>query len=187
MSMFKKFKMKKYLPILVVMLVINNSSHAQAHDLITTMRIGIFKLKSTKADIEKILNKKISFKYNPDDYMDTVKVNYQNADYVLTFTHQYNENNKVPSVYELYAVSSSNTALKTKSGMGIKNTKGAVLSTYDKNDITISNDWNYKEKKNAKDKIQFIYLNDFDASTTLIFTTDNRIVTTVEVRIYEGE
>jgi hypothetical protein len=181
--------MKKYLSILIVALSINSTTSAQvlAHDLLTTLRIGIFKLKSTKSDIEKLLNQKLTFRNNPDGYMDTARVNYQNADYVLAFTKRYNENEKAPVVYELFAVSSSNTTLKTKSGMGLKNTKGAILSTYDKNDISISNDWNYKEKGNTKDKIQFIYINDFEASSVLVFKTDNRITTSVEVRIYEGE
>jgi hypothetical protein len=181
--------MKKYLSILIVALSINSTTSAQvlAHDLLTTLRIGIFKLKTTKTEIEKLINQKITFRNVPDGYMDTARVNYQNADYVLAFTKRYNENEKAPVVYELFAVSSSNTTLKTKSGMGVKNTKGAILSTYDKNDISISNDWNYKEKGNTKDKIQFISLNDYDAFTALIFKTENRIVISIEVRPNEGD
>ncbi len=181
--------MKKYLLVFIALVILHISGYTQplTHDIISTMRMGIFKLKTTKDDIEKLLDKKISFASKPDGYMDTVKVNFKNADYILTFTKRYNESEKAPVVYELFAVSSANTALKTKSMMGLQNTKADILFTYDKMDINIYNDWNYEEKGNIKDKIQYIRMNDIDAGTNLIFKTNNRITTEVEVRIYEGE
>jgi hypothetical protein len=151
------------------------------------MRMGIFKLKSTIADIEKAMGQKMKVKHKQDAYLDTAKIMYNQANYMLSFAKRYNENASAPEVWELYAVSSANTALKTKSGMGINNTKAELLSTYDKNDMTINNDWEYKEKGNTKDKIQFVTLNDYDAGTTLIFKTEDRVVKLIEVRLYEGD
>ncbi len=163
--------------------------HLQAQDanVISTMRMGIFKLKATTADIEKAMGQKIKVKHKEGNYFDTAKIMFNQANYTLSFIKRYNENASAPEVWELYAVSSANTVLKTKSGMGIGNTKTEILTTYDKNDITINNDWDYKEKGNAKDKIQFVTLNDYEAGTTLIFKTEDRVVKSIEVRLYEGD
>jgi hypothetical protein len=180
--------MKKKFTILVIFLLVIFSLQAQdATAIISTMRIGIFKLKSTTAEIEKAMGQKIKVKHKQDNYMDTAKIMYNQANYILSFTKRYNENTSAPEVWELFAVSSTNTTLKTKSGIGINNTKAEILSTYDKNDITITNDWAYKEKGNVKDKIQFITLNDYDAGTTLVFKTEDRVVKIIEVMVYEGE
>jgi hypothetical protein len=179
--------MKKFFSLFIITVITASSLQAQDANVISTMRMGIFKLKSTTAEIEKALEQKIKVKHKQDNYMDTAKIMYNQANYMLSFTKRYNENVSAPEVWELYAVSSANTALKTKSGMGINNSKAEILSTYDKNDITISNDWDYKEKGNVKDKIQFITLNDYEAGTTLVFKTEDRVVKSIEVRLYEGE
>jgi hypothetical protein len=180
--------MKKIFSLLVIFLVA--TLHLQAQDataIISTMRMSIFKLKSTTAEIEKAMGQKIKVKHREGNYFDSAKIMYNQAHYILCFTKRYNENAAAPEVWELYAVSSANTALKTKSGMGINNTKAELLSTYDKNDITITNDWDYKEKGNAKDKIQFVTLSDYEAGTTLVFKTEGRVVKSIEVRLYEGD
>lgn len=179
--------MKKSFVLLVIFLLTILSLQAQDANVISTMRIGIFKLKMTIADVEKAMEQKIKVKHKQDNYFDTVKLMYNQANYTLSFVKRYNEIATAPEVWELYAVSSANTTLKTKSGMGLGNTKTEILSVYDKNDITITNDWAYKEKGNAKDKIQFVTLNDYDAGTTLIFKTEDRVVKSIEVRLYEGD
>jgi hypothetical protein len=180
--------MKKVFSLFVIVLVLISQLQAQdGNTFISTMRMGIFKLKMTTAEIEKALGQKIKLKQRKDNYLDSAKIMYNQANYILSFEKRYNENTSAPEVWELYAVSSSNTTLKTKSGMGINNTKAELLSTYDKNNITINNDWDYKEKGNAIDKIQYITLNDYEAGTTLVFKTEDRVVKIIEVRVYEGE
>jgi hypothetical protein len=179
---------KKIFYLLFIILGTNFNIQAQdANTVISTMRIGIFKLKSTTAELEKALGQKIKVKHKQDNYMDTAKIMYNQANYILSFIKRYNENASAPEVWELFAVSSTNTALKTKSGMGINNTKAELLSTYDKNDITINNDWGYKEKGNVKDKIQFITINDYESGTQLVFNTEDRVTKSIEVRVYEGD
>jgi hypothetical protein len=166
-----------------------NNANVQAQDVnnISTMRIGMFKLKSTVVEIEKMLGQKLKIKHGVDNYLDTAKVTFDNADYILSFAKKYFENVKAPEVWELFAVSSANTKLKTKSGIGISNTKAEILTAYDKLSISIYNDWDYASKGNTKDKIQNIVLSDYDAGTQLTFKTENRIVKSVEVSLYEGE
>jgi hypothetical protein len=179
--------MKKFFSLLIITVITTLNLRAQDANVISTMRMGVFKLKSTTAEIEKAVGQKIKVNHKQDNYLDTAKIMHNQAHYILSFIKRYNENTSAPEVWELYAVSSANIALKTKSGIGINNTKAEILFTYDKNDITITNDWEYKEKGNTKDKIQFVTLNDYEASTTLVFKTENRIVKSIEVRVYEGE
>ncbi len=179
--------MKKSFILFVISLFAISSLQAQDASVISTMRMGIFKLKMTITDVEKAMGQKIKVKHKEGNYFDTAKIMYNQTNYTLSFVKRYDENTQAPEVWELYAINSANTTLKTKSGMGINNTKAEMLSTYDKNDLTISNDWEYKEKGNAKDKIQFITLNDYEAGTTLVFKTEDRVVKSIEVRVYEGE
>ena len=180
--------MKKIFSVIVFIFLVVIFAQAQdATAVISTMRMGIFKLKLTTAEIEKAMGQKIKVKHKQDSYLDTAKIMYNQANYILSFSKRYNDNATAPEIWELFAVSSANTALKTKSGMGINNTKAEILSTYDKNDITINNDWQYKEKGNVKDKIQFISISDYDAGTVLVFKTEDRVVKSMEVSLYQGE
>jgi hypothetical protein len=159
---------------------------ANPADVISTMRMGPFKINSYKPDVEKIVGSKL-IAIDKDDYYDTVKVTYSNSNYTLVFSNEYNEDPKAPVRMRLVSIISSNTTLKTKSGIGLGSTKAQILAAYDKFDIDIYNDYGYKEKKNAKDKIQYITLQDFDAGTQIMFTTENRVVTEIIVGIYEGD
>lgn len=179
--------MKVFFFALIVFLFCNVTLQAQDANNISTLRMGVFKLKTTVAEIEKLTAQKLKIKHSEENYLDSAKINFDKADYILSFVKRYNENEKAPVVWELYSVTSSNTKLKTKSGIGINNTKAEILAAYDKYSLNIYNDWYYKEKGNAKDKIQHITLSDFDAGTQLVFVTDNRIVKSIEVTLYEGE
>jgi hypothetical protein len=155
-------------------------------DVISTMRMGPFKINSYKADVEKITGSKL-VPFDKDDYYDSVKITYNNSNYIVVFANEYNEDAKAPVKMRVVSITSNNTTLKTKSGIGIGSTKAQILAAYDKFDIDIYNDYGYKEKKNARDKIQYINLQDFDAGTQIMFTTENRVVTEITVGIYEGD
>ena len=177
--------MKKNSIVFVLLMSLHFFAAAQSNnDLITTLRIGPFKLKTAKADIEKIVGKTIAI--TSKDYLDTAEINYGGISYRLIFSQEYDDDAKKPVAWKLYSVSSTTTSLKTKSLIGIGNTKAEILQAYDKFDITINNDYAYKEKGNAKDKIQFINLMDYDAGTRITFTTENRVVKAIEVAVDEG-
>lgn len=178
--------MKKFCCSILLFTVIHFFAVAQsATDVISTMRMGPFKLNTVKADIEKAIGQKLQSRSK--EYFDTAEVTYGGVKYTLVFNQEYSEDPKKAAPWKLYGVSSAATPLKTKSLIGIGSTKAEILQAYDKFDITIYNDYDYKTKGNAKDKIQFINLQDFDAGTQITFTTENRIVKKIEVTIYEGD
>jgi hypothetical protein len=155
------------------------------NEYISTLRLGAFKINSSVSEIEKIIGGKISLPVNKDDYFDTTKLRYNNSDVTLVFNRAYQENEKAPPVWKLYAAISENTRLKTKGGVGIGSTKAEVLLAYDKMDLNIYNDYYYKEKNNPKDKIQMIVLKDYDADTAITLTTEDRKVKKIQVSVQE--
>jgi hypothetical protein len=153
------------------------------------MRIGPFKLNSKKEEVEAVAKTRLQFlkSLSPDNYFDTAFVVYNNAKYQLVFKMQDEENaGALPK--KLYSVSSINTGLKTRSNIGIGGNKSQILLAYDKMDVSVYNDYFYKDKKNTKDKIQYIEVQDKDNYTRIIFTTVDRVVTEVAVSyIEEGD
>ena len=177
---------RKLFTLLLLLTVIHIAAGAQTGaDIISTMRMGPFKLNTTKADIEKAIGQKLQG--GNTAYYDTTAVNYGGINYTLVFNQEYSEDPKKPAPWKLYSVASGNTAYKTKSLIGIGSTKAEILQAYDKYEMTIYNDYAYKEKGNAKDKIQFINLLDGDAGTQITFTTENRIVKKIAVTFIEGD
>lgn len=179
----------KFILTSVITFLLSSAFAQDNSNLITTMRIGPFKLKSKQSEIETAVKTQLQFvkSTQPDAYFDTAFVTYNNVKYQLVFTAEYDENNPNPPK-KLYSVSSSNTDLKTKSNIGIGGNKSQILLAYDKMDISIYNDFFYKDKKNPKDKIQYIHVKDNDSYTQIVFTTVDRVVTEVAVtNIEEGD
>ena len=182
-------KLQSIILLAVVLVCVTSQAQtpmANTTNVISTLRMGPFKINSYKPDVEKNVGTKL-VAIDKDDYYDTVKVVYNNSNYTLVFNNEYNDDAKSPIKMRLVSIISNNTTLKTKSGIGLGSTKAQILAAYDKFDINIYNDYQYKEKKNPKDKIQFVALQDFDAGTQIMFTTDNRVVTQIVVNVYEGD
>jgi len=141
-------------------------------EFISTMRMDHFRLGTTKAEIEAIINKPLV----NNEY--EFKVTYKGSTYILVFGGSGDE-------APLYSVKSTNTKLKTKSGVGIGSNKMHILGVYDKYNIGI---WNLESNDSniPKDKIQLIELHDYDARTCIWFKTVDRIVTEITVGYYEG-
>ncbi len=178
--------MKKIPTTLFFVLIFCLFANAQSPaDVISTMRIGPFKINMPKTEVEKIIGQKLI--RNEGGYVDSAVFNYGNTNYIVVFNQEYvEEGSKLPKLWKIYSISSSNTKLKTKSVIGIGSTKAQILQAYDKYDLTISNDYSYKEKENPKDKVQFITLSDGEAGTQITFTTENRVVTKIEISVFEG-
>lgn len=177
--------MKCFLFMTILLIGSYFSSSAQDVTSISTLRMGPFKLGSKVAEVETVVGSKIKLKPIKDDAWeyDTVLVTYNTANYRLVFSIEQDQNNN--KYKKLNSIYSANTALKTKSSIGIGNNKAQILLAYDKYNLSIYNDWQYLDKNNPKDKIQFINLNDVDAGTVIRFTTVDRTVTGIELSYME--
>ena len=157
----------------------------------STTRMGPFKLGNEPKDIEAIVGTKLNVKpVNPDFWdSDTCLVTFNNASYKLVFspvTEETTVQNTNPVVKKkLFSVSSGNITYKTISGIGIGSSKAQILLAYDKFDISIWRDYFYRTSHKDKDRIQNITLSDTDTGSIVKFTTDNRVVTQIEVSYQE--
>ena len=87
--------MKKIFSLVVFIFLVATFAQAQdATAVISTMRMGIFKLKLTTTEIEKAMGQKIKVKHKQDNYLDTAKIMYNQANYILSFSKRYNEDRK---------------------------------------------------------------------------------------------
>lgn len=166
----------KKIQVLIVCIIFCFSAYAQQAetDYISTMRMGPFKLGSKKADIETIIDKPISLNESYE-----AQVIYKGSVYNLSF--YYGEDNPT-----LSSIKSSDSKLKTKSGVGLGSNKMQILGIYDKFSIQIWNWYDYENPVTPKDKVQGIELRDDDAGTCIMFKTTDRVVNEISVYYNEG-
>ncbi len=177
-----------YVTTILMVCFFSTTAQSKKSDVLNTTQMGFFKLNTTIQEMEKACGQKLTISKNKDKYEDTIIVKIDNVPYELLF-HQmadYDEK-KIAEKWMLFSVSSDAIKFKTKSNLGIGSTKSEILKTYDKFSLNIYNDYLFKEKGNAKDKIQYISLTDNDFGSNIIFKTENRIVTSIKVSMYEGE
>ena len=179
--------MKKIIILLFIALTIKAS--AQSNDYLVTMDgIGLLKIGLQKADLEKILNKKITLRYlsdNDSGFADTIKTKYKNIDVTLYLAKQYNNENK--AMIYLRGIRTGSPLCKTNSGIKIGDDKLKVITAYENNILNIwpeYEDENYTRRSKTR---SVILASSDDNNNTLIFHLYNKKVVAFEVTYYEGE
>lgn len=164
----------------LLLLVITSSFSFGQNFEISTLRIGYFKVFMPKADADKIANKNLlSF----DDYEKSNKVNYYGESVDIKIMDQWVGEYK-PNQKQLYVIKTKSTKFKTKSGMGVGNTRDQLIDAYrNYPNFSVSQ---YKEENNKLSKQAFFNLQDSDAGTYLSFILENNIVVEVSVGMEEG-
>lgn len=157
---------------------------------VTLNGIGPFKINMKKAEVEKLLGYKITTPHNSnkDSYNnDTVKIVYKEMDISLVFYQNYIAENKTELA--VWAVESSSSLLKTKSGIATGDDKIKTINTYDGYNMNISYEWSQGsngEYKRSKNKSQIMLMGENSISVIYFKMTDNKI-TGFEVAVYEGD
>ncbi|MGV4415399.1 hypothetical protein [Chryseobacterium sp. T1] len=165
--------MKKFS--LLFLLATSSFSFAQNFE-ISTLRIGDFKVFMPKAEADKIANKNLlSF----EDYEKSNKVNYYGESVDIKIMDQWVGEYK-PTQKQLYVIKTKSTKFKTKSGMGVGNTRDQLIEAYRNYPNFSVNQYNKLSKE------AFFNLQDSDAGTYLSFILENNIVVEVSVGMEEG-
>lgn len=165
--------MKKFS--LLLLLAMSSFTFAQNFE-ISTLRIGDFKVFMPKAEADKIANKNLlSF----DDYEKSNKVNHYGESVDVKLMDQWVGENK-PTQKQLYVIKTKSTKFKTKSGMGVGNTRDQLIDTYRNYPNFSVNQYNKLSKQ------AFFNLQDSDAGTYLSFILENNIVVEVSVGMEDG-
>ena len=147
---------------------------------ISTLRIGDFKIFMDKPSADKIAGKSLDPKA---DYEAMNKVNHHGEMVEVLFMDRYESENK-PNIISLYVLKTKSPKFKTKSGMGVGNTKDELLKAYkDYSNFRMSS---YDDTENKNQKESYFTLSDYQAGTYLSFKMMNNKVVEVSVGIDEG-
>ena len=169
--------------ILLLLIFISISINAQDNYDLSTLRIGPFKYGMTKAEMEKIPNAK--FTSGKDKYgQEATIANYNGEKIELLMSQIYGGENK-PNVIGIYNLSTKSPKFKTKSGIGVGNTKDQLLDAYrNYPNYSVNQMWDEKTEKKSTTETSFT-LTDSDSYTELFFRLINNVV--VEVTVYMNE
>lgn len=147
---------------------------------ISTLRIGDFKLYQSKTEADKIAKKTID--ENSDwEHPDTVNYFGENIEIVIADNYISQEN---PSVKSVYSLKTKSKKFRTKSGMGVGNTRDELLDTY--RNYPNFHVTRYPDPNNPNIVESYFSLDDNDAASYLSFKMENNVVTEISVGINEG-
>ena len=166
--------------ITLILLVFSLLGFSQSFE-ISTLRIGDFKIFMDKTSADKIANKSLK---KDADYDNPNKINYNGETVeVLLFERYINESQ--PEISSVYLLRTKSPKFKTKSAMGVGNTREELIQAY-KNYSNFSMS-SYKDPDNKETwKESYFMLNDNDAGTYLQFKLVDNIVVQVQVSLNEG-
>lgn len=122
--------------------------------------LGVFKLGSTKTELEKLLNKKIALKHIGIDerYTETIDVTYNGIDFQLDLMGSEERN------VTLEAVSTRSPLFKTAEGISIGADRSKIIDTYEKHLLIIT-----------KESITLASLDDIKSSI-VFYMKDKKVV-----------
>lgn len=147
---------------------------------VSTLRIGDFKVFMPKTEADKIAKKALQ---TFEDYEKTNKVSLNGENVDVTLMDQWVDENK-PMQKQVYSLKTKSPKFKTKSGMGVGNTRDQLIDTY--RNYANFEVHQYKDENGKNDKQSFFTLNDYDAGTYLTFVMENNIVVEIMVGMNEG-
>jgi hypothetical protein len=157
---------------------------------ITKDGIGDIKIGMTQAELEKLLNQKLTLRHtnDADAWSDTATAKYKDIEVSLYFDRQYNENEKI-KIMELMGVSTSSPLCKTANGLGVGDERLAILSAYEDSPIDM-----YPESEMVNDstwvpsKTKYnINVKDDQWDKAIIFRLLNKKVASLEASMIMGD
>ena len=165
--------------ILVFALAVSGIMAAQNFE-ISTLRIGDFKIFMPRTEAEKIAKKTLK---ETTDWEKPEKVNYFGETVeILTFSNYVGENQ--PSQIAVYTLKTKSKKFRTKSGIGVGNTRDDLINAYrNYPNFSVSQ---YKDPESLGKVESYFSLDDFDAGTYLSFRMENNIIVEVTVSVNEG-
>lgn len=147
---------------------------------ISTLRIGPYRIfmKSDETD-------KLGPKLKRTDYELKNLVKYNGETILIAASPDYDNQGKETGKLMITGLSTTSRKFKTKSGIGVGNTKDDVINAY-KNYPSYSVYPGWDDKGNMQKNVCNFILNDSDAGTTLTFKIVDNIVEEMSVYINEG-
>lgn len=160
---------------ILIVLLFSITIFSQENFEITTLRIGGINLKMKVEEVEKIAGYKLK---TYDAYERSNEISYYGEKINVTIS-EYIENDKVAKT--LYFISTKSKKFKTKSGIGVGNTKQELFDAYkdfQKFEYYPSTD---KNTNKYSKEVYYFSLSDLDNNTVLIFKLENNVITEISV------
>ncbi|KFF27242.1 hypothetical protein [Chryseobacterium vrystaatense] len=154
----------------------------QAQDFeVSTLRMGPYKIFMERAEGEKTAG--IQLKITDGHIKNNVR---HNGELILIDVYEAYISEAKPNAVSIMGLTTSSKMFKTKSGIGIGNTKDDLINAYrNYPSFTVHPAWDDKGEKRLKDTGYFT-LEDLDAGTQLSFKFVNNIITQISVYLNEG-
>lgn len=169
--------MKKYL--FSLFLVVASLSFAQ----ISTQRMNDIRLRTKLSEVEKTVGQKLELAKKMDDWLYKTTVSHKGAELELGFNQFTDENGQVR--IELYEISTTSTAIKTLSKVGVGSSLDDLWKAYKNYSVSIWSTWDEKTEKYSTTERVF-QLNDNDEGNALYFYLRNGVVYQIILTFFEG-
>ncbi|WP_313580154.1 hypothetical protein [Chishuiella sp.] len=151
---------------------------------VSTTRINDIKLGMKFSELEKLTGQKIKLKLNEYGYpADDLTIVFKGITYKILLTTNGEEG--VANNFYVYRVKSSDSTLKTLSGVKIGSSLDELISKYKDYNISIFDGYDEKTDKRTK-ALRYFNVEDFDAGSILQFNIVNGKVISFEVTYNEG-
>lgn len=185
--------MKSILSFILIVATLLFSKNSTAQDVIaSTIKLGPFSLEMKLTEVEKICNKKFSkaeLKIPTEEYEKTMTVVANGVKYELRFKDSYNKDGNKDGGFEITGVKSTDSKLKTKSGIAIGMNKYEIIKKLDGMNIGFEYRKYPKYDKDGnttKAFIETITINDTQAGRSLTLNIKNEKVESFELFFDEG-
>lgn len=166
-----------------LVLLLASVGYAQDFNL-STLKMGTYSLKMPKEDAEKIAERKLIVPTEQNEYNGESNVFYHGEQIKISVTQNYFTENASPESYVLYSLSTTSKKFKTKSGIGIGNTRNDLINTYrDYPNFSIHEGWTDEGERDLS--ISYFSMEDFDAGTMMTFKLSNNRVVEITISINE--
>ena len=175
--------MKQLLITLIAFCFSTHSWAQQNNDmLITTQRIGPYKINMSHTNAEKIATKKIKIPSEQNEYDGTTLVNYNNETIELNVGQVYEADDKY--TYEIYSIAIQSPNFQTLSGIKIGSTRDQLIDAYkDFSNFSMHPQYNDEGKPSKTDS--YFSINDYKNETTISFILKNNKVVKITVSVLE--
>ena len=152
---------------------------------ISTTRINDIKLGMKLSELEKVIGQKVKMKLNEDGYPeDPVTVVSKGVTYKISLSST-GEEGANASKLSVYMIKSSDSSLKTLSGIKVGSTLDDLISKYKNLNISIFDGYDEKTDKRTK-AFRYFNVEDYDAGSILQFNLVNDKVVSFDLMYNEG-
>jgi hypothetical protein len=149
---------------------------------VSTTRINDIKLGMSKTELEKAIGQKIKLQLNENGYPDGESTVVSKG---ITYKVVFSSDGESGNNFKVYTVKSSDSSLKTLSGIKIGSSLDELLSKYKNLNISIYD--GYEDKSGNRTKaFRYFNVEDYDAGTILQFKLVNGKVSSFDVMYNEG-